>query len=546
MAQELIDAVGFERDQVLFASAKSGEGVAEILEAIVRRVPPPAGDPEAPLRALVFDAKYDPYRGVLVYVRVMDGRVDARQPLRLMQQQRRFEPLETGCFRPQLDVVPQLEAGEVGYVATGLKGVDQSRVGDTVTTERRGAQGPLPGYRPAKPMVFAAIYPTDPDAYPRLREALERLSLNDASLGWQPESSAALGFGFRCGFLGLLHMEIVQERLEREFDLELIATAPSVEYELTRTDGEEIVVDSPAELPPANEIAEVREPWVRLSITAPARHLGAVMGLVEERRGEHVNIEYLDYGGDYTNEEGDSRVLAEYLAPLSEIVVDFYGQLKARTQGYASLDYQFEGYRPAKVVRLDVLVNGDPIDALSTIIQSERAAVRGRRLVAALKGADPAPAVRRPDPGRRRRPHPRPRDGARAAQERAREVLRRRRHPQAQAAGGAEGGQEADEDAGPGGDPAGGVHGSAAAAGLIRRSSESASGGDDCFGLDLDLPAGVQEPRHDDHRRRGTNVAKGGRVSPADSLRIVTISQGRFAFEPRRSLTSPAPPAQRG
>ena len=385
VAQELIDAVGFERDQILFASARSGEGVAEILEAIVSRVPPPAGDPEAPLRALVFDAKYDPYRGVLVYVRVMDGRIDARQPLRLMQQRRRFEPLETGCFRPQLDMVPQLEAGEVGYVATGLKGVDQSRVGDTVTTERRGAQGPLPGYRPAKPMVFAGIYPTDPDAYPRLREALERLSLNDASLGWQPESSAALGFGFRCGFLGLLHMEIVQERLEREFDLDLIATSPSVEYELTRTDGEEIVVDSPAELPPANEIAEVREPWVRLSITAPARHLGAVMGLVDERRGEHVKIEYLDYGGDYTNEEGDSRVLAEYLAPLSEIVVDFYDQLKARTQGYASLDYQFEGYRPAKVVRLDVLVNGDPVDALSTIIPSERAAVRGRRLVAALK-----------------------------------------------------------------------------------------------------------------------------------------------------------------
>ena len=381
VAQELIDVVGFDADEILFASAKSGEGVAEILEAVVRRVPAPGGDVDAPLRALVFDAKYDPYKGVLVYVRVVDGRIDTRQPLRLMQQRRRFEPLESGCFRPRLDVVPELSAGEVGYIATGLKGVDQSRVGDTVTTDRRGAEEPLSGYRPAKAMVFAGIYPTDANAYPQLRDALERLSLNDASLSWQPESSAALGFGFRCGFLGLLHMEIVQERLEREFDLELIATAPSVEYEVTRTDGAEIVVDGPAELPPPNEIAEIREPWVRIAVTAPARYLGAIMGLVEERRGEHVKIEYLDHA----DEEGDSRVLAEYLAPLSEILVDLYDQLKSRTRGYASLDYQFEVYRPAKVARLDILVNGEPVDALSAIIPSERAAVRGRQLTAALR-----------------------------------------------------------------------------------------------------------------------------------------------------------------
>ena len=381
VAQELIDVVGFDADEILFASAKSGEGVAEILEAVVRRVPAPGGDVDAPLRALVFDAKYDPYKGVLVYVRVVDGRIDTRQPLRLMQQRRRFEPLETGCFRPRLDVVPELSAGEVGYIATGLKGVDQSRVGDTVTADRRGAEEPLPGYRPAKAMVFAGIYPTDPNAYPQLRDALERLSLNDASLSWQPETSAALGFGFRCGFLGLLHMEIVQERLEREFDLELIATAPSVEYEVTRTDGAEIVVDGPAELPPPNEIDEIREPWVRIAVTAPARYLGAIMGLVEERRGEHVKIEYLDHA----DEEGDSRVLAEYLAPLSEILVDFYDQLKSRTQGYASLDYQLEVYRPAKVARLDILVNGEPVDALSAIIPSERAAARGRQLTAALR-----------------------------------------------------------------------------------------------------------------------------------------------------------------
>ena len=381
VAQELIDVVGFAPDDILFASAKSGEGVAEILEAVVRRVPPPAGSADAPLRAMVFDAKYDAYKGVLAYVRVVDGRIDGRQPLRLMQQGRRFEPLETGIFRPELSAVPALESGEVGYVATGLKGIDESRVGDTVTTDRHGADEPLPGYRPAKAMVFAGIYPTDPDRYPQLREALERLRLNDASLAWQPESSVALGFGFRCGFLGLLHMEIVQERLEREFDLELVATAPSVEYEVTRTDGREIVVDGPAELPPPNEIAEIREPWVSVSVTTPVRYIGAIMRLIEERRGEHSKLEYLDHAAD----EGDSRVLAEYLLPLSEILLDFYDQLKARTQGYASLDYQLDGYRPAKVVLLDILVNGDRVDALSAIVPSKDAPARGRRLVSALR-----------------------------------------------------------------------------------------------------------------------------------------------------------------
>ena len=381
VAQELIDVVGFAPDDILFASAKSGEGVAEILEAVVQRVPAPAGSVGAPLRAMVFDAKYDAYKGVLVYVRVVDGRIDGRQPLRLMQQGRRFEPLETGVFRPELSTVPVLETGEVGYVATGLKGVDESRVGDTVTTDRRGADDPLPGYRPAKAMVFAGIYPTDPDRYSQLREALERLRLNDASLSWQPESSAALGFGFRCGFLGLLHMEIVQERVEREFDVELVATAPSVEYEVTRTDGREIVVDGPAELPPPNEIAEIREPWVSVSVTTPARYIGTIIGLIEERRGEHSKLEYLDHAED----EGDSRVLAEYVLPLSEILVDFYDQLKARTQGYASLDYQLDGYRPAKVVLLDILVNGEPVDALSAIVPSKDAPARGRRLVSALR-----------------------------------------------------------------------------------------------------------------------------------------------------------------
>ena len=381
VAQELIDIIGFTADQILFASAKSGEGIREILDAVVERVPPPSGDRDAPLRALVFDSKYDTYKGVLVYVRVIDGVVGPGMHLQLMEQGTRFEPLDVGCFRPALEVVATLEAGEVGYIATGLKTVHESRVGDTVTLERGGATEALPGYRPAKAMVFAGIYPTDANQYPELRDALERLSLNDASLQWEPESSAALGFGFRCGFLGLLHMEIVQERLEREFNLDLVATAPSVAYEITRSDGTEAIVDSPADLPTPDRISEVREPWMRISITSPARYLGPIMELVTGRRGRFEKVEYLDRSG----EAGDQRVLAEYLAPLSEILVDFYDQLMSRTQGYASLDYQFEGYLTARVSRLDVLVNGDPVDALSAIVPTEQAAAQGRKLIAALK-----------------------------------------------------------------------------------------------------------------------------------------------------------------
>ncbi len=381
VARELVDVVGFAPEQVIYASAKSGEGVEAILEAVVERIPPPAGDPAAPPRALVFDSAYDAYKGVLAFVRMVDGSLAAGQRLRLMQQGARFEPLEVGAFRPDLEAGPRLDAGQVGYLATGLKSVHESRVGDTVTLERGGATEPLPGYRPAKPMVFAGVYPTDPGEYGELRAAFERLSLNDASLTWQPESSAALGFGFRAGFLGLLHMDIVQERLEREFGLELVATAPSVEYEVTRTDGTETVVDSPADLPPPNMISEVREPWMRLAITVPARYLGAVMELVASRRGRHLRLEYLDQGGT----ADEARVLAEFLCPLAEILVDFYDQLKSRTQGYASLDYQLHGFEPARVLRLDILVNGEPVDALSAIVPSEGAAAKGRQLTQALK-----------------------------------------------------------------------------------------------------------------------------------------------------------------
>ena len=381
VAQELVDVIGFDPNDIVFASAKSSIGIQDILEAVVQRVPPPSGNPDAPTRALVFDSKYDQYKGVLAYVRVVDGVVEPGRTLRMMQQGTKFEPVEIGCFRPALDVVGRLTAGEVGYIATGLKSVTDSRVGDTVTLERGGSTDALPGYRPAKAMVFAGLYPTDPNQYPELRDALERLTLNDASLSWEPESSAALGFGFRCGFLGLLHMEIVQERLEREFNLDMVATAPSVAYQVTRTDGTESVVESPADLPTPDHIRDVREPWMHLTVTSPARYLGPIMELVTSRRGRFEKVDYIDKTGD----EGDQRVVAEYRAPLSEILVDFYDQLKSRTQGYASLDYQLDEYRTVRVSRLDVMVNGDIVDALSAIVPTDQAPVQGRKLASALK-----------------------------------------------------------------------------------------------------------------------------------------------------------------
>jgi len=381
VSKEIQDVIGFNEDEVLYASGKSGIGIQEILQAVVDRVPPPRGDREAPLRAMVFDSKFDVFKGVMAYVRVFDGEVTHNSRLRLMQSATRFEPVELGFFTPALRKTDRLTAGEVGYIATGLKGVSESRVGDTITLDQGGATEPLGGYNPAKAMVFAGIYPTDPDDYTDLREALEKLTLNDAALQWEPETSAALGFGFRCGFLGLLHMEIIQERLEREFDLDLIATAPSVEYEVVRTSGETITIDSPAELPPSNEVEEIREPWVHVSITVPARYIGAVMGLVDERRGEFEKMEYLDHA----EEEGDSRVLAAYRLPLSEILVEFYDHLKSRTSGFAAMDYQMEGYRPARVSRLDILVNGEPVDALSAIVPTADAPAQGRKLVSALK-----------------------------------------------------------------------------------------------------------------------------------------------------------------
>ncbi len=392
VAAQIRDVIGFRRDEVLLASAKEGTGCRDVLEAVVQRVPPPSGDEAAPLRALVFDSKYDAYKGVVAYVRVVDGVVQGGRDLRLMSAGQTVEALEVGYFTPDAVPAPRLTSGEVGYVATGLKDVRQVRVGDTISDAGHPAAEPLAGYRQAKPMVFAGLYPAQPNDYGLLREALERLQLNDASLAFQPESSVALGPGFRCGFLGLLHMEIVQERLEREYNLDLLMTAPSVEYEVRKTDGTELVIDNPADLPSPNEVEVIREPWMNISIVCPDRYIGSVMELVTNRRGEYTRMEYLQ--GTRNEEQGpgihlERQVVLEYQVPLSEILVDFYDQLKSLTQGYASLDYTFSHYTPAKLVKLDVLVNGQPVDALSLITHAEKAQSQGRELVQKLRSLIP-------------------------------------------------------------------------------------------------------------------------------------------------------------
>jgi len=383
VAGEIVEAIGFRDDEIRFVSAKTGEGVEELLEAIVTEIGPPEGDPSSPLRALIFDSKYDSYKGVVAYVRVMDGRVGDGERLRLLGTASESETLETGFFSPDLERADALETGEVGYIATGLKNVRDCRVGDTVTLASKPASAPLQGYRQLKPMVFTGLYPADGESYPELRDALGKLQLNDASLAFEPEMSAALGFGFRCGFLGLLHMDIVQERLEREYGINLIATAPSVSYVVKLTNGEEMEVDNPSELPPPQEIAEIREPWANLSVIAPARYIGAVMELVTGRRGEYVKMEYLQ--GEVASTGREARVLLEYRLPLGEMLVDFHDRLKSSTQGYASMDYSLAEPRQADLVKLEVLVSGQPVDALSMIMHRSDAQAQGRQLVSELK-----------------------------------------------------------------------------------------------------------------------------------------------------------------
>jgi GTP-binding protein LepA len=373
---ELENILAIPREEVILASAKEGTGVAEILEAIVARIPAPKGDPRRPLRGLIFDSHYDQYKGVIVYVRLAEGSLEDHHTIRLMASGVESELLEIGVFRPQLVPVKRLTAGEVGYVATGLKNVRDAQVGDTITDADRPADEPLPGYQEAKSLVFAGIYPLGGEDYPLLRDALEKLHLNDASFTYEPESSVALGFGFRCGFLGLLHMEIVQERLEREFDLDLIASAPSVEYHVVLTLGRGVkVVDNPALLPGASEIEEIQEPWVKLSVVTPSQYIGPLMELSTNRRGSFENMEYLD----------PTRVVLHFQMPLAELIVDYFDQLKSRSQGYASMDYEEMGYRAAPLVKVDILVNGEPVDALSLIVHRDRAQSTGRALTERLK-----------------------------------------------------------------------------------------------------------------------------------------------------------------
>ncbi len=375
-ASDVEGLTGIPAEEAIAVSAKTGANVDQVLEAVVARVPAPRGDGGAPFRALVFDSHYDPYKGVIAYVRVFDGRLERGQWIRMMANDVEAEPLELGVFAPGMQPATALGAGEVGYIATGLKSVRDCRVGDTITRRDTPATGPLPGYRTVKPMVFAGFYPSDNERYHDLKEALEKLQLNDASLIYEPETSNALNFGFRCGFLGLFHMEIVQERLEREYDLDIVATAPSVRYEVKMAETGDIrIVESPADLPEPGLIDEIREPWVDLQIFTPESYYGVVTDLVIRRRGEYVGQEHPAPG----------RVNLHFRAPLAEIIVDFYDKLKSGTRGYASLDYEFAGYRPSKLTRLEILVNRQPVDALAMIVHEDHAYERGQKLVTRLR-----------------------------------------------------------------------------------------------------------------------------------------------------------------
>ena len=380
VAQEVVSLLGGAPEDVIRLSAKEGTNVPALLEAIVRRVPPPRGAAHAALRALIFDSHYDSYKGVIAYVRVVEGQVHLDDRFYLMATGIEGDPIEIGAFSPKLTPTGELSAGEVGYVATGLKTVRECRVGDTLTLAARRAAEPLPGYQKVKPMVYAGLYPVEGEDYQNLKDALEKLQLNDASLVFEPETSAALNFGFRCGFLGLFHMEIVQERLEREYDLYLIATAPTVEYEVALTGGEKRRIDSPADLPDETSIESIGEPWMRIQVFTPEAYYGTIMDLVTRRRGTFVEQEYPAPG----------RVLLTYDIPLAELIVDFYDQLKSRTRGYASLDYQFHGYREEDLVKLEILVNEEPVDALAMIVHRDEAYARGQALVSKLKKLIPS------------------------------------------------------------------------------------------------------------------------------------------------------------
>ena len=373
--KEIEDVIGLDTSNAIECSAKTGQGIDEILEAIVTDIPAPEGDAAAPLRALIFDSYFDSYKGVIAHIRVKEGRIKKGQRLKMMATGKVFEVTDVGCFRPQPVDLGTLAAGEVGFVAGSLKDVRDVRVGDTITTAEKGAAEPLPGYRGVNPMVYCGLYPVESSDYDNLKDALEKLQLNDAALVFEPETSVALGFGFRCGFLGLLHMDVVQERLEREYHLKLITTAPTVIYHVYKTDGTMLKVSNPSELPPPTEIEHIEEPYVKATVIVPSDYVGAVMEISQDKRGEFKGMDYLD-----TN-----RVMITYHIPLNEIIFDYFDRLKSATRGYASLDYELADYKESKLVKVDILLNGDPVDALSTIVHKDRAASRGRQLAAKLK-----------------------------------------------------------------------------------------------------------------------------------------------------------------
>ena len=376
---EIEDVIGIDASEAVLTSAKTGIGIEDVLEAIVAKIPAPEGDAQKPLKALVFDSKFDAYKGVVLYFRVIDGRVRKGMKIRMMATGAEFEVTEVGVFKPNPVIVDDLDAGQVGFLAAAIKNVKDARVGDTITDANNPADEALPGYRKATPMVYCGLYPVENSDYDNLRDALEKLQLNDASLVFEPETSVALGFGFRCGFLGLLHMDVIKERLEREYNLALITTAPNVIYEVLRTNGDVELVDNPSNFPDPTVIDHVEEPYVNATIIVPKDYVGAVMELSQEKRGEYENMTYLD----------ETRVMIHYALPLSEIIFDYFDRLKSATRGYASLDYELAGYRASDLVKVDILLNGDPVDALSAIVHREKATVRGRQLVEKLRSLIP-------------------------------------------------------------------------------------------------------------------------------------------------------------
>lgn len=377
--KEIEEVIGIDASEAILVSAKTGFGTEDVLEAIVKRVPPPTGDDQKPLTALVFDSHFDAYKGVILYVRVMDGEIKKGMQIKMMATEKVFEVTEVGVFKPNLVNVEKLSVGQVGFFAASIKNVKDARVGDTVTDNKNPAAQMLPGYKKATSMVFCGLYPVENSEYDALRDALEKLQLNDASLSFEPETSIALGFGFRCGFLGLLHMDVIKERLEREYDLSLITTAPNVIYHVYRTNGEMEIIDNPSKMPDPTVIDRVEEPYVNATIIVPSDYVGAVMELSQEKRGEYQNMTYVD----------TTRVMLHYLLPLSEIIYDYFDRMKSATRGYASLDYELTGYKPSALAKLDILLNGEPVDALSAIVHKDSAQYRGRQLAEKLRALIP-------------------------------------------------------------------------------------------------------------------------------------------------------------